>query len=63
MLLNHCRRLAQKLVGKDQSCSSKSDRKQRRAAKRRSKQLDQALRADWKNESSRIKLLLLGEFL
>ncbi|XP_067930081.1 guanine nucleotide-binding protein G(o) subunit alpha-like [Watersipora subatra] len=60
MLFNTCRRLAQKLVGRDKSCTLKGDRKQQREAKKKSRQLDQALRADWKNESSRIKLLLLG---
>lgn len=61
MLLKLCRRFANKLVGKEEPCKPQIDRQQKREAKRKSRQLDQALRADWKNESSRIKLLLLGK--
>lgn len=59
-----CRRLAAKIVGSDNTYrpTVTYDRKQRREAKKRSKQLDQALRADWKHERSRIKLLLLGKY-
>lgn len=63
MLFDQCRRFAAKIAGKDKKYSPRHDSKQRRDAKRRSKQLDQALRADWKNESSRIKLLLLGKLI
>ena len=63
MIASMCRRLASKIDGSDKTYrpTATHDRKQRREAKKRSKQLDQALRADWKYERSRIKLLLLGE--
>lgn len=65
MIMNQCRRLASKIVGKDRTykpTNTKQDTKLRREAKRRSKKLDQAIRADWKDENSRIKLLLLGKY-
>lgn len=64
MIMNTCRRLAAKIAGSDKTYrpTATHDRKQRRDAKRRSKQLDHALKADWKNERTRIKLLLLGKY-
>lgn len=63
-MLNQWRRLAAKVVGTDKTYktnAAKLDKKLKKAAKRRSKQLDNILQSDWKSENSRIKLLLLGK--
>lgn len=46
----------------DDHICARAARIEKRKAKRRSKLLDRAIKADWKNEEKRIKLLLLGEF-
>lgn len=66
MIIQHIRRIASNLTGNstERVCPHTArERQQKRLAKRRSKLLDEAIKADWKNEEKRIKLLLLGRVL
>lgn len=65
MVIQHIRRIASNFTGNstDRVCPrTAKEKQQKRLAKRRSKLLDEAIKADWKNEEKRIKLLLLGWF-
>lgn len=63
MFIKQMRRLASALgAGSTENvCDSKLRNEDRRCAKKRSKLLDKAIKADWKTEEKNIKLLLLGK--